>query len=169
MKHKPIRKNLLTLAIGCVCGGIAASAAGADSDDSVTIYSSLQPGAVSPELYRPAAGRHYGVQVPGYAIVRHDRPFDLERGAQKLRVTDVAGLIDPTTVTFSSLDEPRTRVLEQSFQFDLVSQAKLMQRYLDQRITVEQFRGEEVDLVEGKLLSADGGLIMQMDDRVAAG
>lgn len=47
-------------------------------------------------------------------------------------------------MTFTSLDEPRTRVLEQGFQFDLVSQARLMQRYLDQRITVEQIRGETV-------------------------
>ena len=27
------------------------------SDDSITIYSRMQPGAVSPEMYRPVAGR----------------------------------------------------------------------------------------------------------------
>ena len=43
----------------------AAVAAPADSDDSITIYSRLQPGAVRPELYRPVAGRHSGGQVPG--------------------------------------------------------------------------------------------------------
>jgi hypothetical protein len=134
------------------------------ASDSVTIYSSMQPGAVSPDTYRPVAGRHYGGQVPGYAIIRHDRPYDLDRGIQTLRVTDVAALIDPTTVTFASLDDPRTRVLEQSFQFDLVSQAKLLQRYLGQRITVEQPRGEYVDQIEGILLGAGDGLTIQMDD-----
>ena len=134
------------------------------SDDSVTIYSRLQPGAVSPDLYRPAPGRPFTGQVPGYAIVRHDRPYDIEKGLHALRVTDVAALIDPTTVTFSSLDRPATRVLEQSFQFDLVSQAKLIQRYLGQRIAVELPRGDQVDLVEGVLLGASDGLTLQLDD-----
>ena len=143
------------------CGAAVAAPV---SDDSVTIYSSLQPGAVSPDLYRPAPGRHFSGQVPGYAIVRHDRPYDIEKGLHTLRVTDVAALIDPTTVTFASLDRPATRVLEQSFQFDLVSQAKLIQRYLGQRIAVELPRGDQVDLVEGVLLGATDGLTLQLDD-----
>ena len=154
-----------TCAFATVLACASATAAEAPpSDDSVTIYSRLQPGAVSPDLYRPVAGQHFGGQVPGYAIVRHDRPYDIEKGVQPLRVTDVAALIDPTTVTFSSLDDPRTRVLEQSFQFDLVSQAKLIQRYLGQRIAVELPRGDEVDLVEGVLLGATDGLTLQLDD-----
>lgn len=142
----------------------SAAAAAPVSDDSVTIYSKLQPGAVSPELYRPAPGRYASGHIPGYAIVRHDRPYDIEKGVHTLRVTDVAALIDPTTVTFSSLDRPDTRVLEQSFQFDLVSQAKLIERYLGQRIAVELPRGDQVDLVEGVLLGAADGLTLQMDD-----
>ncbi len=109
-------------------------------------------------------GGNFGGQVPGYAIVRHDRTYDIEKGLHPLRVSNVAALIDPTTVTFASLDQPATRVLEQSFQFDLVSQAKLLQRYLGQRVTVEQPRGDNVDLVEGVLLGADDGLTLQMDD-----
>jgi len=146
----------------------SASAAAADnlpsSDDSVTIYSRMQAGAVAPEWYRPTAGRQHGGNVPGYAIVRHDRSYDIEKGINPLRVTDVAALIDPTTVTFSSLDKPATRVLEQSFQFDLVSQQKLLQRYLGQKIIVEQPRGDQVDLLEGTLLGIGDGLTLQMDD-----
>jgi hypothetical protein len=159
---QPIRK-LLALAVGVLCSGsvLSTNAAG---DDSVTIYSSLQPGAISPDLYRPVAGRHYGGQVPGYAIVRHDRPYELQGGMHPLRITDVAALIDPTTVTFISKDEPRTRVLEQSFQFDLVSQAKLLQRYLGQRVTIEQPRGDFVELLEGTLIGVADGLTLQLDD-----
>ena len=134
------------------------------SDDSVTIYSRMQPGAVAPEWYRPVDGRQNGGNVPGYAIVRHDRPYSIDQGTHALRVSDVAALIDPTTVTFTSLDQPGTRVLEQSFQFDLVSQQKLLQRYLGQRITVEQPRGDQVDLTEGTLLGIGDGLTLQMDD-----
>jgi hypothetical protein len=142
----------------------SAAVAAPASDDSVTIYSRLQPGAVSPDLYRPSPGRHFAGQVPGYAIVRHDRAYGIEKGLHTLRVTDVAALIDPTTVTFASLDRPTTRVLEQSFQFDLVSQAKLIERYLGERITVEMPRGDQVDLVQGVLLGASDGLTLQLDD-----
>jgi len=150
----------LTLSL-LACADLAAAAV---SEDSVTIYSKLQPGAVSPELYRPAPGRQFSGQVPGYAVIRHDRTYDIEKGLHALRITDVAALIDPTTVTFSSLDRPDTRVLEQSFQFDLVSQAKLIQRYIGQAIAVELPRGDGVDRIEGILLSASDGLTLQMAD-----
>jgi hypothetical protein len=156
-------KRLFPLVIGTLCTSMAA-AGPIGSDDSITIYSGMQAGAVSPELFRPVSGRSFGGQVPGYAIIRHDRVYEIGKGVHALRVADVAALIDPTTVTFSSLDEPRTRVLEQSFQFDLVSQAKLLQRYLGERITVEQSRGDHVDLIEGILLGSGDGLTLQLDD-----
>ncbi len=147
-----------------IVAAFSATAHAADSDDAVTIYSSLAPGAVSPDLYRPVDGRSGYGHVPGYAIVRHDRDYEVDRGLQTLRVTDVAALIDPTTVTFASLDEPGTRVIEQSFKFDLVSQAKLIQRYLGERITVEVPRGDHVEQVSGVLLGATDGLTLQLDD-----
>ena len=156
-----MKKTSLSALLLIACGSAAAAP---PSDDSVTIYSSLQPGAVSPDLYRPVQGRHFSGQVPGYAIVRHQRAYDIEKGQNTLRVSDVAGLIDPTTVTFSSLDRPATRVLEQSFQFDLVSQAKLLQRYLGRQVQLEVPRGDQVDVVEGILLGASDGLTLQMED-----
>src|SRR5207249_4358489 len=72
--------------------------------------------------------------------------------------------IDPTTVSFASLTDPAgTRVVEQNYQFDLVSQQKLIERYIGQNVTVEQVRGEQLDRTSGKLLSATGGLILQKD------
>ncbi len=157
-------KKYLPLLLATISTAAAAADTASSSDDSITIYSRMQPGAVAPEWYRPSGGRQYGGNVPGYAIVRHDRAYDIQRGVHPLRITNVAALIDPTTVTFSSLDKPATRVLEQSFQFDLVSQEKLLERYLGQRITVEQPRGDQVDLVEGTLLGIGDGLTLQMDD-----
>lgn len=52
--RNPARKAL-SLIIGAVCTGLAMGEAAAQSDDSVTIYSSLQTGADSPDLYRPEA------------------------------------------------------------------------------------------------------------------
>ncbi|HKX54886.1 MAG TPA: hypothetical protein VJN01_02240, partial [Xanthomonadales bacterium] len=159
-----MKKRLIPLLVTALCQGSLFAAASPASDDSITIYSRMQPGAVDPSLYRPDGGHQYGGNIPGYGIVRHDRSFDLPKGIHALRVTDVAALIDPTTVTFTSLNQPDTRVLEQSFQFDLVSQAKLLERYLGQRISVEQPRGDFVDLVEGQLMGIGDGLTLLMDD-----
>ena len=136
----------------------AAQAAG----DALTIYSNARPGALSPEAYRHG-GR--GQPVPGYAVVRHERDIKLDRGRSTVRFTDVAALIDPTTVTFESLsDAAGTSVVEQDFQFDLVNTEKLLQRYLDRPIAVDQVRGTGVESFQGTLLSATGGVILKRDD-----
>ena len=139
---------------------IAPAALAAESPDfSLTIYSAAQPGSINVENIV-----NYGAALPGYALVRDGRKMNLEKGAAEIRFTDVAKRIDPTTVSFASLTDPDgTRVVEQNYQFDLVSQQKLLQRYVGATITVEQFRGEQVDKVTGRLLSADGGLILQKD------
>src|SRR6266850_1916290 len=88
-------------------------------NDALTIYSTATPGAVAPDMTRNGGS---GYSVPGYATVRHEREIALNAGRNTVRFIDVAGLIDPTTVSFTSLtDTPGTRVMEQNFQFDLVS------------------------------------------------
>jgi len=131
--------------------------------NSLTIYSTAQPGAVTPEMYR--YGGQQGYAVPGYAVVRHEREMDLQAGRNEVRFADVAGLIDPTTVSFESLSDPQgTRVVEQNFQFDLVSSEKLLQKFVDKEISVEQTRGDKVDTYTGTLLSTAGGLVLREPD-----
>jgi len=137
------------------------TAAGA-SGDALTIYSSTEPGALSAELYRHG-GRPQA--VPGYAVVRHQRELALEQGRNVLRFSDVAALIDPTTVSFESLTDPGgTSVVEQNFQFDLVSTQKLLQRYVDRQISVDQVRGNGVKSFSGTLLSTRGGVTLRRED-----
>lgn len=134
---------------------LAASAAG----DALTIYSSAQPGAIRPEQYRN------GAAVPGYAVVRHLRTLALKPGRNTVRFSDVAALIDPTTVSFESLTDPKgTRVIEQNFQFDLVNTQKLLQKYIDRTISVDQVRGNGVETFRGTLLSTAGGLVLRRED-----
>ena len=74
-------------------------------------------------------------------------------------------LIDPTTVSFASLTDPaNTRVIEQSFEFDLTSTEKLLSRYLDREITVEQPRGQGMETVTGTLVGTQGSLILKQAD-----
>ena len=149
----------LTLALAGAFGAQAAEPIA----NSLTIYSSAQPGAISPEMYRN--GGQHGAAIPGYAMVRHEREIDLKSGRNDVRFTDVAGMIDPTTVSFESLTDPKgTRVVEQNFQFDLVSTDKLLQKFIDKDITVEQARGEKLETFSGTLLSTAGGLVLREGD-----
>ena len=134
-----------------------------DSQDSLTIYSSARPGGVPTGLYLPRESGYSG-SVPGFAVVRHQREYDITSGQSQLRVLDVAAGIDPTTVAFRSITRPETRVLEQSFEFDLVNQSKLLNRYIGQNIAVDQLVGDRLITVQGELLSTTGGLILRLQD-----
>jgi hypothetical protein len=148
---RPIAALLASLLAGPVAAGTA-----------VTIYSSAQPGTLSPQTFRSGGE---GFTVPGYALVREDRKFDLKSGRNVLRVPDVPALIDPTTVSFASLTDPKgTRVVEQSFEFDLTSPQKLLSRYLDREVTVEQARGTGVEAITGTLVSTLGGITLKAAD-----
>lgn len=149
--HRP-----LAVAVAAALTSCAAVAAEAP-DYSLTVYSAAQPGQLS-----TANLAGYGANLPGYALVRDSRRMTLAQGVGDLRFTDVAKRIDPTTVAFESLSDPAgTRVMEQNYQYDLVDNAKLLDRYIGQTIGVTQVRGEKAEQISGTLLSASGGLILQ--------
>lgn len=163
--------NARTLTIALAAGLVAAAAAPArpgDADSTMlTIYSTAQPGGVPAEWYRPVPGQGrgwYGPQIPGYAVVKEERSFTFDAGLGELSFRGVAALLDPTTVHFESLDDKATKVLEQDYRFDLVDQGKLLERFIDHKITVTQTRGAESVQISGTLLSAAGGLVLQKDD-----
>jgi hypothetical protein len=134
----------------------------APAQTAITVYSSAQPGTISPSAFRNGGE---GNAVPGYALVREEREFALKNGRNVLRVSDVPAFIDPTTVAFGSLTDPKsTRVVEQNFEFDLTSASKLLSRYLEREITVEQVRGAAVNTITGTLLGTQGGLTLRQGD-----
>jgi len=103
--------------------------------------------------------------VPGYAVVRQMRTVAIPEKSSILKFSDVAALIDPTTVQFKSLTDPKgTKVTEQDYQFDLVSQEKLLEKYIDKKISVEKSTGGKIEIVEGTLMSTQGGLTLKMAD-----
>ena len=145
---------------------ICAYAADAN-ETAITIYSKAQPGAIDANTYRPVNGQtgYLGAAVPGYAIIRQSRDISLPQKESIINFTDVAALIDPTTVQFKSLTDPAgTKVVEQDYQFDLVSQQKLIEKYIDKKITIEKQVGDKTENIEGTLLSAQGGLTMKAAD-----
>ncbi|HXV40327.1 MAG TPA: hypothetical protein VD701_05125 [Steroidobacteraceae bacterium] len=154
---------------GLLAAGVlfALNAAAADPQVSLTVYSSAQPGGIPAEWYRPlpGMGTPQASGLPGFALVRLDRDLEFTRGRGMIRLTDVAALIDPTTVQFLSLnDAAGTKVLEQNFQFDLVSQDKLLSRYVDRPVSVEQRQGDGMKVIDGTLLSSNDGLVLRGSD-----
>ncbi len=136
-------------------------------ETAITIYSKAQPGAIDPNLYRPVNGQagYSGMNVPGYGIVRQIRDIELPGKSNIIKYSDVAAYIDPTTVQFKSLTDPKgTKVGEQNYQFDLVSQQKLLEKYIDKKITVEKYAGDKTEIVEGTLMSTQGGLTLKTAD-----
>ena len=144
-----------TLAAALACALPFAAAA----ETSITVYSSARPGTLSPQAFRNGGD---GTAVPGYALVRDDRTFDFKPGRNRIRLSDVPAWIDPTTVSFTVPgDAHAARVVEQSFEFDLTNRAKLLSKYLDREITVEQARGDKVEAYSGTLLGTQGGIVLK--------
>ena len=158
MYSRRLRAPFALLALTASLAAFAAD----EGTHAITIYSTMTPGAISPDQYRNGGS---GNSLPGYATVRHERDIALNAGRNTVRFTDVAGFIDPTTVSFSSLTDPvGTRVMEQNFQFDLVSPEKLLTRFIDRDIAVERMVGNKIETLEGKLLSTQGGMVIREAD-----
>src|SRR5438046_27296 len=74
----------------------------------------------------PEADQGEGVSLTVYnqnfVVVRERRLMDLQQGRASVRFREVAATIVPETVQFSVLKKPAAaRVVEQSYEFDLVS------------------------------------------------
>ncbi len=133
---------------------------------SLTVYSAADPATFDPQQYVQmlTQNQYYRNQVPmpGYGVVRDVRKVQVGQG--ELRFTDVAAGIDPTTVRFRSFTDANAAVLEQNFEYDLVSGQKLLKRYVDKKVIVERTLGDgKVETISGTLLSADSGLILRDD------
>lgn len=72
-----------------------------------------------------------------FALVRDVRLLDLKDGINRVRFSEIASQIDPTSGLFKSLSDPSgTAITEQNFEYDLVSADKLLLKYVDKEITV---------------------------------
>lgn len=93
------------------------------------------------------------------ALVNEQRMIRFKKGLNEIRLTDVSARIDPTTVHFASLTDPGgIRVLEQRFEYDLVSSNKLLEKYLDRQIKVVTRDGT---IYKGTLIGITGGVIIR--------
>jgi hypothetical protein len=99
-----------------------------------------------------------------FALVkdRRELPDEFKKGTNIIQFRDVAATLDPTSVHFRSLTDPEAVVLEQNYEFDLVHADKLLQKYIDQKITAHLRDGKSY---EGILLSFDNQRLVLAADK----
>jgi hypothetical protein len=80
----------------------------------------------------------------------------------------VAARIDPTSVHIRSLNRPADLVvLEQNFEYDLISPAKLMEKYVGETVELVVVRDEKEIWSKAKLIGTVNGYVYEMDGKIA--
>src|SRR5690349_6032123 len=71
----------------------------------------------------------------GFALVKEHRQIDLTQGMQEVRIEDVAQLIEVNSVGIRSLTQAGSfSVLEQNYQYDLISPAAILNKAVGKQI-----------------------------------
>ncbi|MCK5852001.1 DUF4139 domain-containing protein [bacterium] len=92
----------------------------------------------------------------GFGVVRDEREITLPTGIVDLKFMEVASQIQPETVQINPVTAGnKLLVLEQNYEYDLMSPAKLMEKYVGKKVTLIQrndYQGERIP-VQATLIS----------------
>jgi hypothetical protein len=95
------------------------------------------------------------------ALVKETRAFDFTSGLNYLILSGVPSSIDTTSVHFKTLSG-MVELLEQNYDYDLVSRNKLLMKYIGETITIRN--GDDVK--QAKLLSVADGLVVDYNGKI---
>jgi len=107
----------------------------------------------------------------GLALVRDTRAIKLPAGESLLQFEDVAQQIRPETVGLKSTSNPGTvSILEQNYEYDLISPNKLLEKYVGKTVKLQNFNSEITSgVVEAELLSMNEGPVYKVDNEIFLG
>ena len=129
------------LCIGCSAWLLATAAWTADRTVSVTIY------------------------ADNLALVQDRRDIDVKDGRQRIEFQDVSAQIRPETVSLAASD---ISIVEQNFDFDLLTPSKLMEKAVGQEITIVRVNpatGAETR-EQAQVLATNGGVVLKIGQRI---
>src|SRR5438105_2860644 len=99
-------------------------------------------------------------------LVKDIRETRLPAGTTEVQFQDVAALIDPTSVHLKSLTDPAgLKILEQNYEYDLLSSQKLMEKYVGRMVRLYNTDGT---YLEAKLL-ATAGPVFEINGQIHLG
>jgi len=133
--------RLPLISMACSAWLLAASAWSADRTLSVTIYND------------------------DLALVQDRRDIEVKDGRQRIEFQDVSAKIRPETV---SLSAPDISIVEQNFDFDLLTPAKLMEKAVGQEVTIVRVNpatGAETR-EQAQVLATNGGVVLKIGQRI---
>jgi hypothetical protein len=99
------------------------------------------------------------------ALVQDTRQMTIPAGRSRQDFPNVSGQISPETV---SLNAPGASIVEQNFDFDLLSPSKLMEKAVGETITLVRTNpasGAE-ERERAKVLAVNGGVVLQIGERI---
>ncbi len=105
------------------------------------------------------------------ALVRDRRSIKMLPGESALRFMDVAAKIMPETVSLRSINDPGSlKILEQNYEFDLVSPEKLMEKYVGREVTLVN-KDSDYEFTEqpATLLSVNNGPVYRVENKIYLG
>ena len=106
------------------------------------------------------------------ALVKDVRRVALDQGANRLALREVSGRMRPETAQLRSLSHPGAlTLLEQNFDFDLLTPAKLLEKYVGRPVRIVRVHpttgAESVETAT--VLAANGGVVLKIGDRIETG
>ncbi len=99
------------------------------------------------------------------ALVQDTRQMAIPSGRSRQEFPNVSGQISPETVT---LNAPDVAIIEQNFDFDLLSPSKLMEKAVGEMITLVRTNpatGAE-ERERARVLAVNGGVVLQIGERI---
>jgi hypothetical protein len=140
----------------------------------ITFIFSLQGGYAAPLTSTLKDQQDVAVTIynSNVGLVKDTRLIEFKPGIHELKFMDVAAKIDPTTVHIKSLiNGSSLSVLEQNYEYDLLSPQKLLEKFVGQKVQLATIDPEtkKEEIVEATLLSTQGGNIFQIGDKIHIG
>jgi len=106
------------------------------------------------------------------ALVKDKRKVKLDSGLLKLAIRDVSAQMRPETALLRSLsNENGFFTVEQNFDFDLLTPAKLLEKYVGKSVSIIKTNhntGEE-KVEKATVLSANNGVVLKIGNRIETG
>ena len=106
------------------------------------------------------------------ALVKDQRRVSFEAGRNRLALREVSGLMRPETALLRSLSHPGSlSLVEQNFDFDLLTPAKLLEKYVGRDVRIVRTHpttGAE-SIETATVLAAAGGVVLRIGDRIETG
>lgn len=101
----------------------------------------------------------------GTALVQDVRQVAIAQGRSRIEFPDVSAMIRPETLSFAAAN---TGIVEQNFDFDLLTPQKLMEKAIGQTVTLIRTNpatGSETR-ERAEVLSTAGGVVIRIGDRI---